>query len=236
MRYFSVKGPLLRLLFSLACVTCALGCESPKDFEVAHVQLTPQDCVSCHRPDYEIAKAPLHKQMQKNLYPLQCGSCHDTERWSPAHFVHPFPLDGQHALSECRQCHVGNPPQFAGTPNQCLSCHGTEFQSSSFPGHGAFQETCRDCHSTSAWKPATGPHPEGKFAISTGVHQYPCLSCHNQSLGLNGAANTDCVGCHDGVHERAVLDPIHQALGLSDYPMGSAPGNFCLNCHPSGTR
>jgi len=33
-----------------------------------------------------------------------------------------------------------------------------------------------------------------------------------------------------------VLDPIHQALGLSDYPTGDSAPNFCLSCHPSGSR
>jgi Cytochrome c7 and related cytochrome c/Doubled CXXCH motif (Paired_CXXCH_1) len=214
-------------------VTCAVGCESPKDFDAAHQQVESSDCIACHRPDYEAAKTPLHM----NLYPKQCGSCHDNARWAPARFQHPFPLDGQHALTACWQCHVGNPPVFAGTSKDCASCHAGKFESSTFPGHSSFQQTCRDCHSTSAWKPATGPHPEAKFPISTGVHQgYGCLDCHDSTRGVNSAANTNCVGCHDGVHERAVLDPIHQALGLSDYPTGVQAPNFCLSCHPSGSR
>ena len=210
-----------------------VACESPKDFEASHLQIEANDCIACHQPDYEAAKRPLHM----NLYPKQCGSCHDNARWAPARFRHPFPLDGQHALTACWQCHVGKPPVFAGTSPACTGCHAGKFESSTFPEHSSFQSTCRDCYGTSAWTPATGPHPEAKFPISAGVHHgYGCLDCHDSARGMNSATNTNCVGCHDGVHERAVLDPIHQALGLSDYPTGEQPPNFCLTCHPSGRR
>jgi hypothetical protein len=219
---------------SLTCLAWSLviSCEKPRDFETEHVRLTGDDCVSCHRPDYEIANKPLHK----GLYPENCWACHDNQRWTPANCLHPFPLDGRHALTACWQCHVGTPPVFSGTPKECLGCHLNDYQSSPFPGHAAFQETCRDCHTTGAWEPATGPHPEAAFPTATGVHQYPCLDCHNPTLGLNSALNTARVGCHDGVHERALLDPIHVELGLSDYPTGDAAPNFCLDCHPKGER
>lgn len=210
-----------------------LACENPRDFDASHQQVERHDCFTCHEPDYAAAKTPLHM----NLYPKQCGSCHDDTRWAPAHFRHPFPLDGQHALTACWQCHTGQPPVFAGTKADCPSCHAGKFESSTFPGHASFQKTCRDCHSTMAWKPATGPHPEASFPITMGPHRgYACLDCHDMARGTNSAANTNCVGCHDGVHERAVLDPIHRDLGLSDYPTADAPPNFCLSCHPAGSK
>jgi hypothetical protein len=98
--------------------------------------------------DYEAAKMPLHL----DLYPRQCGSCHYTDRWAPAHFSHPFPLDGQHALTACWRCHVGSPPVFAGTSSACVSCHLKDFQNNTVPGHSAFPTTCQDCHNTTAWK------------------------------------------------------------------------------------
>ena len=211
-----------------------VGCESPKDFERPHVQIAASDCAYCHETDYASAKAPLHRDGTTNLYPKNCGACHETTHFRPAHFAHPFVLDGRHARTACWQCHVGSPPVFAGTPNQCIDCHASDFERSTFTGHSSFQTTCLDCHATSGWLPATGPHPEAAFPISTGVHQYPCLACHDKALGQNSAENTNCVGCHEGVHERALLDPVHQELGLSDYPTGDAPPNFCVSCHPSG--
>jgi Cytochrome c7 and related cytochrome c/Doubled CXXCH motif (Paired_CXXCH_1) len=209
------------------------GCEAPKDFDTSHRQVTSRDCFSCHQPDYEDAKAPVHM----DLYPKQCGSCHDYARWAPSRFAHPFPLDGRHALTPCWQCHQGSPPVFAGTPSACEACHAGKFESSTFPGHASFQRTCRDCHETAAWKPATGPHPEASFPISAGVHQgYGCLDCHDPARGANGLTNTNCVGCHDGVHDRAVVDPLHRDLGVTDYPSGAQPPNFCASCHPTGSR
>ncbi len=209
-----------------------MGCESPNDFGVSHLQVEANDCFSCHQAEYATAERPLHM----DLYPKQCGSCHGNSRWAPARFSHPFPLDGRHALTACWQCHSGEPPQFAGTSPECTSCHAGKFESSQFPGHASFQRTCRDCHDTLAWTPATGPHPEAAFPLSVGAHRgYECSSCHDRSRGSNGAANTNCVGCHDGVHQRAVLDPVHQALGLTDYPTTEQAPNFCLSCHPSGT-
>lgn len=212
----------------------AASCQSPQDFESRHVLITDSDCVYCHEVDYAAAQLPLHRDGTKNLYPATCGSCHSTKRFRPARFDHPFPLDGQHAETACWQCHVGTPPVFAGTPNRCIDCHATDFAQSSFPGHSAFQDTCLDCHTTSGFTPATGLHPEASFPIADGVHNYPCLDCHDRQRGLNSAENTNCVGCHDGVHERMLLDPIHLEFGLSDYPTGDAAPNFCLNCHPSG--
>jgi hypothetical protein len=215
-------------------LSLAVACEAPKDFEMVHVEVSPKDCVYCHESDYARAMAPLHRDGERNLYPKECASCHETQRFRPARFSHPLLLDGRHALTPCWQCHTGNPPVFAGIPNQCLGCHAGAFAASLFPGHANFQQTCLDCHSTAAWRPATGPHPEAAFPIREGVHVYPCLDCHDQSLGENGAGNANCVGCHDGVHARNVLDPFHLELGLSDYPTGPAEPNFCLSCHPNG--
>jgi hypothetical protein len=224
--------PRLRVV-AIWLTGAACACESPRDFDVSHLQVTSDDCLACHEPDYEAAQRPLHV----NLYPKQCGSCHDNARWAPAHFDHSFPLDGQHALTACWTCHSSQPPVFAGTPKDCVSCHAGKFESSTFPGHSSFPKTCRDCHGTAAWKPASGPHPEANFPVSAGPHQgYACLDCHDSARGVNSAANTNCVGCHVGVHDRSLLDPIHQALGLTDYPSGAAEPNFCLTCHPSGSR
>jgi hypothetical protein len=44
--------------------------------------------------------------------------------------------------------------------------------------------------------------------------------------------NADCVGCHDGEHTRARMDPKHDEVG--GYPLGDAPPNFCLECHADG--
>ena len=106
-----------------------------------------------------------------------------------------------------------------------------------FPGHDAFQTTCQDCHTTNGWTPAVGgAHPENAFPIQNGAHsdyREDCASCHNPDLGSSiDGENADCVGCHDGEHTRAEMDPKHDEE--PDYPRGPAPPNFCLDCHPDG--
>ncbi|HET9953376.1 MAG TPA: hypothetical protein VFQ61_02670 [Polyangiaceae bacterium] len=212
------------------------GCDGPNDLDVAHVQVTRHDCAACHLPDYAAARTPLHQDADKALYPTTCGGCHAQSHWSPASFFHPFPLEGRHARAACAQCHTGSPPRFQGTPGECFACHESDYRGSPFPGHSASPTSCGDCHTPSGWSPATGLHPEDLFPIRTGVHQFACRECHDSSRGSNGVDNTNCVGCHVGVHARSRLDPIHLSLELTDYPTGDAPPNFCLSCHPSGSR
>ena len=151
--------------------------------------------------------------------------------------MHAWPLTGAHETLACGTCHVGEPPVYQGTPTLCVGCHQDDYDGSPFPGHADFPTTCENCHTTTAWIPATGGnHPENEFAIENGVHspyRDDCVSCHDPNLGspVDGE-NADCVGCHNGEHTRAEMDPKHDEE--PDYPQGAAPPNFCLDCHPDG--
>jgi hypothetical protein len=187
---------------------------------------TPTECVGCHQTDYDNSPFPGHDQ-----YPTTCQNCHDTNAWAPATgFNHPWPLEGAHASATCANCH-GDPPVYPGTPTECVGCHQSDYDNSPYPGHQSFPTTCQDCHSTTAWKPAAGSHPENLFP-TTGAHDIPCADCHNASLGPNGRGNADCVGCHTGAHTRARMDAKHGEE--RNYPTGAAPPNFCLDCHADG--
>jgi hypothetical protein len=192
---------------------------------------TPTSCDACHAADLARATVPSHEGFSRD-----CGSCHDSSGWTSATFAHTaaFPLTGTHETLACGACHTGTPAVFAGTPKDCVGCHQQDYASSPYPGHASFPTTCQSCHSTTAWSPASGgTHPQNRFSI-TGRHNYPCNDCHNPSLGPNGAGNTDCVGCHDGVHTLARMDAVHRGE-VGNYPTGAnrAP-NFCLQCHAGG--
>jgi hypothetical protein len=211
-----------------ASATCASCHGDPPAYEG-----TPTDCVSCHELDRAQAVAPPHDGFSSD-----CQTCHGTASWSSASFVHTasFPLTGAHESTECATCHVGTPAVFAGTASECVACHQQDYDTSPFPGHSAFATSCQDCHTTSAWQPASGgTHPQARFSI-TGRHDYACNDCHDPSRGANGAGNTDCVGCHDGEHTLARMDAEH-AGEVRNYPTGAdrAP-NFCLQCHPDGSE
>jgi hypothetical protein len=62
-------GRLLVALLALA------GCL--REHPPGAVELTRDDCYSCHRADYEAAIAPRHI----NAFPTTCGDCHGTDDW-----------------------------------------------------------------------------------------------------------------------------------------------------------
>lgn len=222
---FEHAWPLLGAHATATCASCHLG--DPPVYTG-----TPTTCASCHQQDLASVTEPPHTGFSED-----CSSCHGTAGWGSASFEHTtaFPLTGVHQTTACTACHTGTPAVFAGTANECVGCHRQDYDSSPFPGHTAFATTCQDCHATSGWVPASGgSHPQNRFSI-TGRHDYPCNDCHNQSLGPNGAGNTDCVGCHDGAHTLARMDRVH-AGEVRNYPTGAnrAP-NFCLQCHANGS-
>ena len=193
---------------------------------------TPTDCLGCHQDDYDNSAFEGH-----GAFPTTCLDCHTNDQWIPAQFDHSWPLDGAHAQATCSGCHTGTPAVYEGTSTDCVDCHQSDYDGSAYLGHSDFPTTCMDCHSTDAWTPATGGnHPENAFPIESEAHSKyrdDCVSCHNPDLGSSiGGENADCVGCHDGDHTRAAMDSKHREE--SDYPLGPAPPNFCLDCHPDG--
>lgn len=204
---------------TIECAACHSEGFAPGD--------TPDRCVDCHRDDFDRSTLPGHE-----TFSTDCAGCHGDAGWKPAAFPDHdayFPLDGAHAATTCAGCHVsGYEP---GTlPTDCVGCHQADYDASPYPGHADFPTTCADCHTTSAWTPASGgTHPEGAFPIESGAHEgVECLDCHDTDLGPMGAGNTRCVGCH----RRSKEDERHHEV--RNYPSGDAPVNFCLDCHPDG--
>jgi hypothetical protein len=205
--------------------TACTGCHA-NGFEAGQ---PTSGCFDCHEDDYRGSSFAGHE-----TFPTSCGDCHAEDAWKPARLPDHerfFPLDGAHARVQCASCHTAG-YQPGTTPKDCVGCHREDYDRSPYPGHTDFPTTCGDCHSTSAWTPASGgTHPETEFPITTGPHkEAECLECHDQALGPMGAGNTDCVRCH----ARSKADDQHDEVG--DYPSGAAPVNFCLDCHPSGRK
>lgn len=173
----------------------------------------PSDCYSCHADDYQ--QAPDHVTQS---FPTTCEQCHNTSAWLPAAYEHTtFPLTGGHAGLDCTQCHTSG--TFGPIPSNCYSCHATDYQQA--PDHAilAFPQTCEQCHSTSAWLPATFDHP---FPL-TGDHNVLCTQCHT-----SGSTSTfTCLTCHE--HNQSDTDEDHDEV--SGYIYNS---QACYQCHPSG--
>ena len=186
---------------------------------------TPTDCVSCHQTNYNGTTNPNHVT---GGYPKTCQDCHSTSAWRPAaaidHSKTRFPLTGAHQSIDCARCHTNG--RFAGTPTDCVSCHQTNYNATTNPNHvsGGYPRTCQDCHSTSAWRPATGiDHNKTRFPL-TGAHQRTdCARCHTN--GRFAGTPTDCVSCHQSNYN-ATTNPNHRSAGFP---------TDCQSCHTTTT-
>jgi hypothetical protein len=185
----------------LDCARCHTGTLGP----------IPADCYSCHANDYQ--QAPDHAA---GAFPHTCEQCHSTVAWLPAAYQHTsFPLTGGHAGLACTQCHTGG--TVGPIPSACYSCHATNYQQA--PNHAAlaFPQSCEQCHTTTAWLPATFHHT---FPL-TGAHNVSCTQCHT---GGNTSTFT-CVTCHT----RSETDQHHSEVNGYTYD-----SQACFNCHPGG--
>lgn len=92
------------------------GCHLPPDFRLRWAAASPQDCVACHRADYDREHTGMG-------FSLVCTDCHTVDSWSGATFDHDFPIfSGRHAgeWDRCTDCHT-DPNNFAVFT--CLTCH-----------------------------------------------------------------------------------------------------------------
>ncbi|MBI4892342.1 MAG: hypothetical protein HY821_17090, partial [Acidobacteria bacterium] len=181
---------------------------------------TPTDCFSCHSPLFTAAQNPNHVQAG---FPRDCAACHGTLQWAGAVFDHAartaFALTGAHGKAQCASCHVAG--RFAGTPQNCDSCHIEAYNLVKNPDHAAsnFPRDCSQCHSTSQWKGASFDHSRSRFAL-TGAHlRTECAQCHTG--GRYTGTPAACEGCHLSLYQSA-SNPNHTAAGFP---------KECATCH-----
>lgn len=184
---------------------------------------TPSTCVGCHNTDYNNSLNPRHAALN---IPKDCSTCHTTAPgWAPATFdIHNnyYVLDGAHepVAKDCFICHKGN---YNNTPNTCVGCHLSDFNSSINPNHVSLNipKDCASCHTTAPdWEPATfGIH--NNYYVLAGAHAIianDCATCHHGDY--NNTPNT-CYGCHQADYNNT-NNPDHQA---ANFP------TTCATCH-----
>lgn len=178
-----------------------------------------KDCFSCHQNDFNETTNPDH---QAGNFSQMCLNCHSQDAWEPATFDHNgtnFPLTGAHLSADCNSCHTNG--QYSGLASDCYSCHKPDYDETTNPNHitAGIPTTCEDCHSTTAWEPATFDHNLTSFQL-TGAHiSTNCNSCH-----LNGqfsGISSECISCHESDYNNTT-DPAHQA---AQFP------TTCEDCH-----
>ncbi len=186
-------------------------------------------CNDCHNEQYLASLNPGHSAL---AIPVTCEDCHTTQPdWKPATFsIHNnyYPLLGAHATisSNCSTCHNGN---YTSTPNICVDCHITDYNSATNPNHvtGQFPHACQTCHTQNGWTPSTFNHDQQWFPIYTGKHRNKWSSCSRCHPNPSNYSEFTCVSCHE--HRKTKMDSEHQ--GITGYVYLSSA---CLNCHPDG--
>ena len=152
-----------------------------------------------------------------------CASCHGPEGWRPAkialsfdHGRFRFPLEGTHAQTACRACHITL--VFADAGTACLSCHQDAHR-------GELGDDCARCHTPRSFldrgRMRRG-HQVSRFPL-TGAHLgADCEACHTLRAGLMYVNTpTECVSCHVQDYN-ATRDPNHVLGGFSQN---------CRECH-----
>jgi hypothetical protein len=158
-----------------------------------------------------------------------CSMCHKPERWTPAEvgpeFKHDkrwFPLDGSHAQTECRACHLSL--DFSQADSACASCHPDVHLSE-------LGADCGRCHSSRSFIDRSGmirAHQSYRFPLRGAHRTIDCDECHPPVAqgGMQYVQTpTDCNACHLNDYF-GTIDPDHQA---GDYP------RTCENCHSTGS-
>ena len=178
-----------------ACHVSFVGVSSPK-------------CVACHKTadigrlntkGVPLAKPLTSTPFHQELRVQDCVACHSDHAG-----VKRYHLKGNfdHSLLK------------AETGQQCQSCHRS-------PGdalHKQISGNCGQCHSQSAWTPATFAHD--KLFVLDGDHNASCVTCHVR----NDYSRYTCYGCHE--HTPANIRRKHLEEGIRKF-------DNCVECHRS---
>ncbi len=178
---------------------------------------TSTACYSCHQGDFAGVADPNHVA---NNFDHNCVTCHTTSVWTPSTFNHSttgFALTGGHTGLQCVACHSAG---YTNTPADCYSCHQGDFAAVTDPNHvtNGFSHQCTECHTTTAWEPASFNHSTTNFPL-TGAHVgLMCIACHS---GGYVATPTLCFSCHQDAYSGTTA-PSHAA---ANFPTD------CQTCH-----
>ncbi len=187
---------------AFTCRTCHTGGDE--------FNFTDAQCVDCHAAAESAFMADHTAQFGPN-----CMSCHNGTG-AMANFDHAqiWPLEGQHAATECTACHVNR--VFKGTPTECVACH-----EESTIHAGLFGTDCANCHTPNAWQPAKLTYHN--FPLDHGGQgEIACETCHTAKY-----TEYTCYNCHE--HNQAEIEREHREEGISPQEITD-----CVACHPTG--
>ncbi len=170
---------------------------------------TPEKCIACHQVDeiglkttkgVVIAAEKKNVAFHQKLVEEDCVACHSDHKGVKA--FRPISQFSHNLLEPALQ-------------KQCDSCHSNPRDAL----HQKIKGNCEQCHSESAWVPATFEHDE--YFRFDRDHTTECETCHIES----DYSNYTCYGCHE--HSRSKVREEHYEEGIRDY-------EICVDCHRSG--
>lgn len=215
----AVKGKKGEVFNAEKCAACHDDVESMLEDGVhggSKIETAAQinNCLKCHDPHYELAKAQDNKEFDPNSPPeSQCAACHELQTKIPA-------LAGEDA--QCLACHASGLTESIGRDQICMTCHESK-------GNFVNRET----------KP---PVPHFSFSeIDSSDHKdLSCLDCHSKAAQYNHdrQAPVNCLACHSRHGERQAHDA-HLGIScarchLPGAPPYSNPADGRLNIHGFG--
>ena len=169
----------------------------------------PGNCENCHKPaeiglvttkGLAIANERKLTPFHQDLLEADCVACHSDHKGVKA--FRPIGQFSHDLLKVARR-------------DQCGGCHQAPLDAM----HQGETGACGQCHSQSAWTPATFDH-ESLFSL-TGDHEASCDTCH---VGKDYRTYT-CYGCHE--HTRSKIREEHVEEGITNY-------EDCMECHRNG--
>ncbi len=175
------------------------------------------DCIDCHREDFEEVSDPNHKI---NSFPTDCTICHKSMvSWEGAKYFHANnPLTGAHLTLDCSECHKdGN---FTPLSSECISCHREDYNNAKDPNHlkGNYSLNCMTCHrSMSNWHDASFAHDN--FPLLGAHKALDCSDCHKN--GIYTGLSKECYSCHKSDYDKTT-NPNHKTTGFP---------TTCDSCH-----
>lgn len=198
----------------VTCITCHEGTHDQAVTDASHGNIpnyawTDAACRQCH-PKGEVGE--LSRTDHDELFLISANTAHAEET--------------------CASCHtdVNDRKQVA-----CITCHkGTHDEAVTTAAHRNITDyawsdaACRQCHPKGEVGELSRAEHDVFFLISPGTAHADetCASCHTDA---NDRQHVECITCHKGDHDEAVMGTEHQ--GVAGYAWTDAA---CLGCHPRG--
>ena len=191
---------------------------------------------------------------------IDCGECHNPERWTPVdktptfrHSGTGFALESAHGRVSCRACHRTLAFNQVGTA--CADCHKDAHR-------GELGTRCESCHTPTTWtnqREMFQVHNRSRFPLFVSHARLDCTACHRgQNPYQYATTPAECGNCHLPTY-LATTNPNHVQGGFSrrcedchnitsptwrsaafehpaSFPLaGGHAGVVCARCHTGGS-